>query len=120
MLEQDVLGRLVGALDDPADLVVDLARDLVRVVRLGRELAAQERLAVVVAEHARAELLAHAEAHDHLLRGGGDLLEVVGGAGGDLAEHDLLGGAAAQRHRHRVAQLRTRGEELVLGGSEIV
>jgi len=42
----------VRALDDAADLVVDLARDLVRVVRLGRELAAQERLAVVVAEHA--------------------------------------------------------------------
>src|SRR6478609_5007067 len=31
---QDVLGDLVGALDDPADLVVDLARDLVAVVRL--------------------------------------------------------------------------------------
>ena len=46
----------MGALDDAADLVVDLARDLVGVVRLGRELAAQERLAVVVAEYARAEL----------------------------------------------------------------
>ncbi|MDQ3849159.1 MAG: ATP-dependent zinc metalloprotease FtsH, partial [Actinomycetota bacterium] len=42
-------------LDDAADLVVDLARDLVGVVGLGAELAAEERLAVVVAEHARAE-----------------------------------------------------------------
>ena len=70
---------------------------------------------MVVAEHARAELLGHAEAHDHLLGGGGDLLEVVRRAGGDLAEDDLLGGAAAERHRHRVRQLRARGEELVLG-----
>src|SRR3954452_6702960 len=74
---EDVARRLVRFLDDPADLAVDLAGDVVGVVRLGAELAAEERLAVVVAEHARAELLAHAEAHDHLLRGGRDLLEVV-------------------------------------------
>ena len=64
---EDVLGLLVRALDDAADLVVDLARDLVGVVRLGGELSAEERLAVIVAEHARTELLAHAEPHDHLL-----------------------------------------------------
>ena len=56
MLAEDVLRALVRGLDDAADLVVDLARDLVGVVGLGGELAAQERLAVVVAEHARAEL----------------------------------------------------------------
>ena len=32
----------MGRLDDAADLVVDLARDLVGVVGLGRELAAEE------------------------------------------------------------------------------
>src|SRR5688572_14895446 len=48
VLEQHVLGDLVGGLDDTTDLVVDLARDLVGVVRLGRELAAEERLAMVV------------------------------------------------------------------------
>src|SRR5829696_1187456 len=48
VLGEDVLGLLVGALDDAADLVVDLARDLVGVVGLGGELAAHERLAVVV------------------------------------------------------------------------
>src|SRR5204863_8133495 len=42
MVGEDVLGLLVGGLDDAADLVVDLAGDLVRVVRLGGELAAQE------------------------------------------------------------------------------
>jgi hypothetical protein len=84
------------------------------VVGLGAELAAQERLAVVVAEHARAELLGHAEAHDHLLGRRGHLLQVVGRPGRDLAEHDLLGRTAAQRHRHRVLELGSRGEELVL------
>src|SRR4051794_26475513 len=113
---EDVARRLVRLLDDPADLAVDLAGHVVGVVRLGAELAAEERLAVVVAEHARAELLAHAEAHDHLLRGGRDLLEVVRGAGRHLAEDDLLRGTAAERHRHRVRELRARGEELVLGG----
>src|SRR5215211_1666199 len=108
-------GRLMRLLDDPADLVVDLPRDLVGVVGLGRELAPEEGLAVVVAEHARAELLGHAEAHDHLLGGGRDLLEVVRRAGRYLAEDDLLGGAAPERHRHRVGQLRARREELVLG-----
>src|SRR5262249_9770064 len=83
VLGEEVLRALVRGLDDAADLVVDLARDLVGVVGLGGELAAEEWLAVVVAEHARAELLAHAEAHDHLLGGRGDLLEVVGRAGGD-------------------------------------
>ena len=105
----------MGGLDDAADLVVDLAGDLVRVVGLGGELAAEEGLAAVVAEDARAEALGHPEAHHHLLRRLGHLLEVVGGAGGDLAEDDLLGGAAAERHRHRVGQLGAGGEELVLG-----
>ena len=97
-----------------ADLVVDLAGDLVGVVGLGGELAAEERLRVVVAEDARAEALAHAVAHDHRLRRRRDLLDVVRRAGRDLAEDDLLGGAAAERHRHRVGELRARREEAVL------
>ena len=115
VLVEDRARAVVGALDDAAHLVVDLARDLVGVVGLGRELAAEERLAVVVAVDARAELVAHAEAHHHLLGGRGHLLEVVGGAGRDLAEDDLLGGAAAERHRHRVEQLLAGRQEAVLG-----
>jgi glycosyltransferase involved in cell wall biosynthesis len=57
VLVQHGARQLVRLLDDAPDLVVDLARDLVRVVGLGRELASEEGLAVVVAEHARAELL---------------------------------------------------------------
>ena len=90
--------------------------DLFRVVGLLLELAPQERHRLVVTQRPRTELLAHAEAHDHLLGGGRRLLEVVGGAGGDLVEHDLLGGAAAERHGERVHELALGGEELVLGG----
>src|SRR4051794_36660866 len=98
VLGEQVLGALVRGLDDAADLVVGRGGDLVGVVGLGRELAAEERLAVVVAEDARTELLAHAEAHDHLLGRRRDLLEIVGRAGGDLAEDDLLRRATTQRH----------------------
>src|SRR2546425_7557477 len=42
--------QLVAVLDDAPDLVVDLARDLVRVVGLGAHLAAEERQVVVAAE----------------------------------------------------------------------
>src|SRR5256885_6534623 len=59
--------ELVRLFDDAADLVVDLARDLLGVVGLSAIVAAEERLVVAVTEDARAELLAHAEAHDHRL-----------------------------------------------------
>src|SRR6266540_4994458 len=60
-------GALVRLLDHAADLLVDLACDLVAVVGLVAHLTAEERLVGVAAEDARAELLAHPEAHDHLL-----------------------------------------------------
>jgi hypothetical protein len=50
VLAQCGAGAVVGLLDDPADLVVDLARDLLRVVRLLRVLAAEEGLVVRAAE----------------------------------------------------------------------
>src|SRR5438270_5861170 len=107
--------ELVRFLDHAPDLVVDLARDLLGVVGLGAVVAAEERLVVAAAEHARAELLAHAKAHDHRLRRRRDLLEVVRGAGGDLVEDDLLRGAASERHRHLVHERRSRREIAVLG-----
>ena len=105
MCSRSTLQReLVAVLDDAAHLVVDLARDLVGVVGLVAHLAAEERHVVVAAEHARAELLAHPEAHHHLLRGRRDLLDVVRGAGRDLVEDELLRRAAAERHRDLLEQ----------------
>ena len=50
VLGEHLAGALVRLLDDAADLVVDLARDLLGVVRLGAHLAAEERHVVVAAE----------------------------------------------------------------------
>ena len=54
----------------------------------------------------RPELLAHPEAHDHLLRGARHLLEVVRRARRDLVEDDLLRRAAAERRRQLIHQRR--------------
>src|SRR5262245_9859683 len=62
VVAEHLAGGVVRLLDDPADLVVDLARDLLRVVGLVAELAPEERLVVAAAERARAELVAHAPA----------------------------------------------------------
>src|SRR5579884_377904 len=114
VLGQDVLGLDVGRFDDPSDLVVNLASDLVRVIGLGAELAAQKRLAMIVAEDPGAQFLGHPESHHHLLCGLGHLLQVIGGTGGHLIEDDLLGCPTSQRHGHVVQQLRPGGQELVL------
>mgnify|MGYP000915167492 CR=1 FL=1 len=110
------LGALVRGLHDAADLVVDLAGDLVRVVRLRRELAAEERLAVVVAEHARAELVAHAELGDHPAGQVGRLLDVVARTGRGIAEDQPLGDVAAKQSGDLVLELRLRLEVAVLHG----
>jgi hypothetical protein len=53
---------------------------------------------------------------DHRARDLGHSREVIGGAGGDRAEHDLLRGAAAEQHGHVVDQLLARLEVAVLLG----
>src|SRR5436190_363241 len=105
---------VVRLLDDAPNLVVDLARDLLGVVGLGAHLASEERHVVVPAEHARPELLAHAVPHLHLLRDPGHLLEIVGGAGRDLLEDELLGSAPAQRHRKPIHEVRLRRQVAIL------
>ena len=62
-----------------------------------------------------AELLVHAVAHDHAARDVGRLGEIVGGAGREVAEDELLGRPAAEQHRHLVLQLFARHQEAVLG-----
>src|SRR5437879_7641886 len=57
---EDVERLGVGFVDELADLGVDLARDLVGVVRLMTQLAAEENRAVLVPELLRSGLLAHA------------------------------------------------------------
>ena len=104
-LGQDRARLLVRLVDEPRDLLVDLVGDLGRVVRVRREVPPEEHLVVGLAERLRAELLAHAEARDHLLGELGGPLDVVAGTGGDVADRDLLGDTAAEDHGEVVEHL---------------
>ncbi len=105
MLAQDLSGLVVGVLDEGPHLGVDGGRHLVGVVAAMPHVAAEERFAVLLAELLGAEGVGHAELGDH---GPGDLsgpLDVVLGAGGGVAEDQLLGGAAPEQHGQLVAEL---------------
>ena len=114
VLAQDAGRRIVRLLDHTADLIIDLARDLLRIIRRRAHVATKERHVVVAAEHTRAELLAHAEAHDHLLRRVRDFLEIVRRTGRDLVEHELFRRATAERHRHLIHQRALRRQVPIL------
>ena len=71
---------------------------------------------LALAVDAVAELVAHAKDGDHVAGHLGGALEVVAGAGGDVADDDLLGDAAAQEHGHVVDHLVARLQAPVLFG----
>ena len=116
VLGEDVERHVVRLVDQLAHLVVDLEGDLVGVVGRGPQVATEEDLALLLAERARTDRVAHAVLGDHLARDLGRALDVVAGAGGDVAGDDLLGDAAAHQHRELVAQLLAGHQELVLLG----
>src|SRR6478672_13251155 len=87
----DVPRLVVRVLDERAHLRVDDAGDLLAVVALVAHVAAEEDLALALAELCGAGALAHAVLADHLAGHRGRLLDVVGGTGGGVVEHDLLG-----------------------------
>src|SRR2546422_860880 len=98
------LGVLVGLHDDAPHLGVDLHRGRLGVVDALGEVAAEEDLLLLLAEGHGAELLAHAPLADHLVGELGGALEVVAGPGGHVAEHQLLGGTAAEEDGEAVDQ----------------
>ena len=80
-----------------AYLAVDPGRHLVGVVGGGREVPAEEHLAVGLAEPHRPEGVAHAVLGDHRPGDLGRPLDVVLGAGRRVGEDQLLGRPAAER-----------------------
>ena len=103
-----VRASVVGVVDDAPHLVVDLLGDLLGVVALLRDLAAEEDELFLAAEGPRPEALAHTEAGDHGAGGLRHLADVVAGAGGHLAEDDLFGRVAAEHHREHLLQVGAR------------
>ena len=102
MLGDDLDGLGIAFVDQAANLFVDGFRRLFRVVLLLADLSPEEDELFLVAQGDGAEPLAHAVFLDHLAGDVGRLLDVVLGAGRDLAEDDLLGRMTAQgRRKHR-------------------
>ncbi len=116
MGDEHLHGAVVAAVDDGAHLLVDLAGHVVRVVALLADLAAQEDQLVALAEGERPELVAHAELGDHAAGQVGRLLDVVGGAGGGVAEDEPLGGVAAEQAGDLVLELALALQVAVLRG----
>ena len=69
-----------------------------------RDFAAQENRFFLLAEGQRTEL-AHAPFANHLARDVGGAFDVVARAGGDVAEENFLGAAAAHQHGERAFQI---------------
>src|SRR5438093_740526 len=78
---------------EPLHFLIDLDRRVLAVVAVLRDLAAKEDLLFLLAEGERAHRLAHTPLGDHLAGTLGRDLDVVGGAGGQGVEEDLLGAA---------------------------
>ena len=103
---QDLEGFVVGRLDQPAHLFVDLRRDLFAVVALVAHVPAEEDLTGLLAELQGTQPIAHPELGHHRPRSGGGLLDVVGRAGRGVVEHQLLSRPATERVGQGVQQLR--------------
>jgi hypothetical protein len=103
-LAHDRQRTLVGVGAAAPHFLVDLARGLLAVVAAAHQLGAEEVGALALGVVDRADGFAHAELGDHRARHLGRALDVVEGAGGDVAAELLLGGAAAEGQRELADQ----------------
>jgi len=116
LLQQPARVR-VGGVEDPHHLLVDLAGGLVAAVALeARQAAAQQLRTGGPGTVGQPHGLAHAVHGHHLPHQGGRLVEVVLGAGGHLAQHQLLRRPPAHQAAHLVEERRARQQVLVAGG----
>jgi len=90
VLGQHCPGPLISGLDDAPHFLVNLLRHRLAVVALLTDLLAQENQFLFLPEGHRAQFLAHPVAGDHRPGDLGHLLQVVGRAGGDIVEGQLL------------------------------
>ena len=101
MLRDDLFGVGVGLVEDALHFAIDLDRGGFGEILMLGELAAEEDGFFLFSERNGTEL-GHAPLADHAPGHGRGALDVVAGTGGDLADENLLGQAAAHEHgQHR-------------------
>src|SRR5690348_123512 len=105
-------GLFVGTADDALYFLVDLHGGVFGEVAVLVDFAAEEDGFFFLAESERAEF-AHAPLADHVAGDLGGALDVVAGAGGDVAEEKFFSAAAAHEHGEH-------GFEMVLGVGMLV
>src|SRR5699024_2068230 len=102
--------------DDGLDLVVDLGGHLFRIGALLGHAAADEDLIVTGFKGNGADLVAHAVDRDHFPGYVGSPPDIVGRAGGNVAQDQLFRAAAAEQRRDLVEHAAFRQETVTLAG----
>ena len=112
MLGQDLLAEGGSLVKDLLDLGVDEVCSLLGIALGGAEITADKDGVAgrIIADGA--QLLAHTIAHDHVTGDGAGVLDVTGGAGGDIVKEQLLGDSAAQSHNDALEHLGAAAEVL--------
>ncbi len=112
----DLLRPTVGIVHQAAHFLVNGLGHFLAVVALFADLAAQEDQLFFFAEGLRAEQVAHAVLRHHPARQRCDPLQVVAGAGGDVAEDLFFGHPSAQQAGQLIAQLVAAVQQVILVG----
>ena len=110
MVHQGLHGIIVRFVEVLVHFFIDDGRYGLAVVSFRAELLAEEDLFLMFAEDHRSQSIAHAPFHDHLAEDAGHLLEVAGGAAGDLIENDFFRTAAAESDTQLSEKMRLRDE----------
>ena len=102
MLMDAVVRDLELLVDDPFHFGVDLLRRALAIILAPDHLASEKNIFIVVAILDHAEFVAHAPVTNHRPRQRSRLLDVAGGARGDVAGDNFLGDAAGHGNRDHV------------------
>src|SRR5882762_7688140 len=117
MLLQDFFGFVIGAVEDAFDFGINFLSSEFAAVALERTLSAgQVESVLALGDTDEANTLAHAEEAHHLAGDGGGMFEIVLGAGGNLVQNDIFGGAATEHAANAVEELGTGHEEMIVAG----
>ncbi|MPM33308.1 hypothetical protein SDC9_79881 [bioreactor metagenome] len=104
MGSQQFAGPVERRINQISDLDVDFPRSRLAGIMHRRRIEPDMHMFAEVTVFDRADLVVHPVDADHHPRQAADHFDILRGAGGDVADHLLLGHAAAQTHGHLVEQ----------------